>query len=126
MSVGLSNVGIVKRPSRLTTTLAAEKAEKSETDVGSQDLSELGGSLGASGVWRLGSTLVQWHAGIGDMPGSFSRRGERSAGGQGVGGSLKAAARLVAKSDAKSQVQKWHVHVAHDDVALGEVYKRSI
>ena len=30
MSVGLSNVGIVKRPSRLTTALAAEKAEKSE------------------------------------------------------------------------------------------------
>ena len=58
MSVGLSNVGIAKRPSRLTTALAAEKAEKNETDVGSQDLSELGGSLGASGVWRLGSRAL--------------------------------------------------------------------
>ena len=54
-----------------------ESREESETDVGSQDLSELGGSLGASGVWA--SPI--WHAtGTGDMPGSSSRRGERSRG----------------------------------------------
>ena len=64
---------------------AVEKAEESETDVGSQDLSELGGSLGASGIWA--SPI--WHAGTGDMPGSSSRRVERSVGGHGVGSALR-------------------------------------
>ena len=68
---------------------AAEKAEESETDVGSQDLSELGGVT--MGLWRLGKSILfilaqgMWPA-VWELP--VSRCGERSSGSCIVGSAL--------------------------------------
>ena len=47
--------------------------EESEIDVGSQDLSELGGSRGASGVWGYSNVILAQGPEIGDMPEISSR-----------------------------------------------------
>ena len=53
--------------------------------------------------------LVQWHADTGDMPGSPSRRGERSVGSHGVGsalGEVRAPPRILVMSGRQRMEEK--------------------